>query len=93
MMGKTIAKPSPNLSAPEEVAASEASEMKPTRPGPPAQPTSPAKASKANKAVPPVGQVREERLSTPGHMMPTEKPHKAQPAKDSNGYGAKTAIK
>ena len=32
-----------------------------------------------------------ERLNVPGHRMPTEKPHSAQPASESSGQGANTA--
>ena len=63
----------------------------PTTPGPSAHPTSPARANNANMAVPPSGQCTMERLNVPGHRMPTEKPHSAQPASESSGQGANTA--
>ena len=57
----------------------------PTRLGPKAPPKSPAMASKANMAVPPVGNCLEEILMVPGHIMPTEKPHRMQPISPITG--------
>ena len=58
----------------------------PTRLGPKAPPRSPAMASRANSAVPPRGMRGEAMLIVPGHMMPTEKPQKMQPARLSTGF-------
>ena len=85
-----MAQPNPNFNAEEEPPA--ASDIKPTKLGPPAHPISPAKAKKANIAVPPVGQVFADRLTTPGHIIPTEKPHNAHPARERSGWGANTEI-
>ena len=48
-------------------------------------PKSPANAKNANMAVPPLGQLREEMLMEPGHIMPTAKPQRAQPARPRIG--------
>ena len=42
-------------------------------------PKSPAMARRENIAVPPFGNVFEEILIVPGHIIPTEKPHTIQP--------------
>ena len=60
--------------------------MLPTIPGPMLPPRSPAMASSANMAVPPAGNFLEERLIVPGHMIPTEKPHKIQPESPISGF-------
>ena len=57
----------------------------PTIAGPSAPPRSPASASSANIAVPPVGSVLEEMLIEPGHIIPTEKPHRMHPIRPSIG--------
>ena len=62
-----------------------------TMPGPTAPPRSPAIARKANIAVPPSGIFLEAILIVPGHMMPTEKPHKLHPTRFKNGSGASAA--
>ena len=58
---------------------------RPTIAGPILPPRSPAMASSANMAVPPRGNLCEEILMVPGHMMPTEKPHAIQPTSPVNG--------
>ena len=73
-MGKSIAAKNPARRLP-----SAAEETKPTTVGPQVQPRSPASASIANRAVPPLGMLAEERLNTPGHIIPTEKPQRPQP--------------
>ena len=60
--------------------------MRPTMPGPMLPPRSPAMARSANMAVPPAGNLSEEMLIVPGHMIPTEKPHMIQPTKPANGF-------
>ena len=65
------------------------SETNPTRVGPPEQPTSPASARSANIAVPPPFIEAEALLNVPGHIMPTEKPHTAQPIRDTTGFGTR----
>ena len=85
-IGNTIAAASPLCSEPLSFP-----ETKPTREGPVVQPRSPARANKANMAVPPFGHAAAARLKVPGHMMPTERPHSAQPSSPRTGTGAKTA--
>ena len=63
----------------------------PTRVGPEEQPRSPARARSANMVVPPVGMDAEAMLNVPGHIIPTEKPHTAQPMRPSAGCGANVA--
>ena len=53
--------------------------IRPTIPGPILPPKSPAMARRENIAVPPFGNVFEEILIVPGHIIPTEKPHTIQP--------------
>ena len=53
--------------------------IRPTIPGPILPPKSPAMARRENIAVPPFGKVFEDILMVPGHIMPTENPHKIQP--------------
>lgn len=65
----------------------------PTIPGPDAQPISPPKARIANIAVPPCGYNPEERLNTPGHIMPTENPQIPQAISEITGIGEKTTTK
>lgn len=64
-----------------------APETIPTTVGPPAHPTSPANASNANIAVPPLASEAAALLNTPGHMIPTDRPHNAQPIKPTMGLG------
>ena len=63
-------------------------ETKPTTVGPPPQPTSPPSASSANMAVPPLGSAEDALLKVPGHMMPTDRPHRAQNTRLSPGTGS-----
>ena len=81
-MGKKMAErmPSRRLSP-------ESPDTKPARVGPPEQPRSPPKASMAKRAVPPEGIDLEARLKVPGHMIPTEKPQRAQPISPMTGFG------
>ena len=65
---------------------------KPTTVGPKEQPKSPARASIANIAVPPLGKLSEASENEPGHITPTEKPHKAHPTNDKTGFLRKVAI-
>ena len=60
---------------------------KPTSVGPPEQPTSPASASRANMAVPPFRSAADALLKVPGHMIPTDSPHKEQPIREKSGDG------
>ena len=53
--------------------------IRPTIPGPILPPKSPAMARRENIAVPPFGNIFEEILIVPGHIIPTEKPHTIQP--------------
>ena len=57
----------------------------PTMYGPMEPPRSPAIASNANIAVPPSGILPEVMLIVPGHMIPTEKPHRMQPISPMTG--------
>lgn len=68
-------------------------EMLPTIAGPTVAPKSPAKARKANIAVPPLGHFWDEMLIVPGHIMPTEKPQRAQPASPIIGKAERDAVK
>lgn len=47
--------------------------------GPREQPKSPEKANNANNAVPPYLICFDANENVPGHIIPTEKPHNAQP--------------
>ena len=49
------------------------------------------KYAKANKAVPPSGRRGEVMLMVPGHMIPTEKPHKTQPISPITGSADRDA--
>ena len=42
-------------------------------------------------AVPPLGHFWEEMLMEPGHMMPTARPQRAQPARPSTGEADRAA--
>lgn len=53
--------------------------------GPTDAPRSPPMASSANSPVPPSGISPAAILMEPGHMMPTEKPHKMQPISPKTG--------
>lgn len=66
-------------------------EKRPTINGPTVPPRSPAKAKNANMAVPPMGHFCAEILIVPGHMIPTEMPHSAQPANPMIGEEDKEA--
>ena len=68
-------------------------EKRPTIDGPIVAPRSPAKAKNANMAVPPAGHLCAEILIVPGHMIPTEIPHNAQPANPMIGVEDKEASK
>ena len=59
---------------------------RPTIPGPMLPPRSPAIASKANIAVPPAGNLSDEILIVPGHIIPTEKPQIIHPIKPDIGF-------
>ena len=59
---------------------------RPTIPGPMLPPRSPAIASKANIAVPPAGNLSDEILIVPGHIIPTEKPQIIHPIKPVIGF-------
>ena len=61
------------------------SEIVPTIEGLIVAPKSPASAKNANIAVPPLGQLFEDMLIDPGHIIPTAKPQSAQPASPSIG--------
>lgn len=65
----------------------EALETRPTRVGPPPQPRSPASARNANIDVPPFFISLEAVLNVPGHKIPTDNPHRAQPIKPRTGNG------
>lgn len=65
----------------------------PTREGLTVAPKSPAKAKNANIAVPPLGHFCDEMLIVPGHIIPTETPQSAQPAKPIIGIADKDAVK
>ena len=62
----------------------------PTRLGPPEQPISPPKARSANKAVPPAGSAFDALEKVPGHMIPTDRPHRAHPARLKTRTGINT---
>lgn len=57
----------------------------PTTVGPPEQPISPPRAKRAKSKVPPPLIREEEMLKVPGHKMPTESPHSAQPISPRTG--------
>ena len=82
--GNIIATKIPAFKLPEA-----AVEIYPTRVGPPEHPKSPANAKKANIAVPPFFIRADALLKLPGHMMPTERPHTAQPIREITGDGDK----
>ena len=86
--GKTIAHARPALRLSEQ-----APETIPTIVGPLEQPISPARAKSANIAVPPFGSLAEAMQNTPGHIIPTESPHKAQPISERTGTGERTVIR
>ena len=77
--GKIIAASTPacRLSPKEE-------EIRPVYVGPKEQPRSPPKARRANIALPPFI-LEEAILSVPGHIMPTARPHRAQPIRPITG--------
>lgn len=80
--GKIIAARIPALRLPPA-----ALETSPARVGPPPHPRSPARASRANIAVPPPRIVADALLNVPGHIIPTENPHTAQPIRFIAGTG------
>ena len=55
--------------------------------GPDEQPISPASASRAKRAVPPFLIQADAILKVPGHIIPTDRPHNAQPIKEVTGDG------
>ena len=89
MSGKITANASPDLTV---GVCDTAAEVLATVSGPRKQPTSPPSARMANIAVPPAGYILDARLSVPGHIMPTDIPQSAQPAKDTAGIGTNAAI-
>jgi hypothetical protein len=44
-------------------------------------------------AVPPDGKTLDARLKVPGHMIPTERPQRAHPARERRGKGENTVTK
>ena len=66
-----------------------APDIDPTKSGPVIQPISPASASIANIEPPPLGNISAHRLITPGHIIPTEKPHRAQPMREITELGTR----
>ena len=76
IIGKAVATNNPALRLPPAI-----SENLPTIAGLTVAPKSPAKAKKANIAVPPPGHYCDEMLIVPGHIIPTVKPQRAQPAR------------
>ena len=68
-------------------------EIKPTSPGPAVQPKSPPSASSAKSAVPPLLIDAEALLKEPGHIIPTESPHTAQPIKLTALFGTRLIIR
>ena len=75
MTGKIVAASNPDLRLPPAI-----SERLPTIAGLTIAPKSPAKAKNANIAVPPLGHFCEDMLIDPGHIIPTAKPQREQPA-------------
>lgn len=69
------------------------SETIPASHGPAEAPISPKTANMANMAFPPSGNRWEHRLNEPGHIILTDNPHTAQPARLSKGKGEKTVTK
>lgn len=69
------------------------SDTVPTRVGPDEHPKSPARASKANIAVPPLRREAAALLKVPGHIIPTEAPHKAHPIRLRIGEGVRLISK
>ena len=88
MVGKIVAKSKPNFKFPPT-----ASAILPTIVGQIDAPKSPASAKNANIIVPPLGHFCEEMLIVPGHIIPTAKPHTAQPIKPSIATDDKDASK
>ena len=88
MTGKTAAARSPVLRLPPAI-----SERLPTIAGLTIAPESPAKARNANIAVPPLGHCCEDMLMDPGHIIPTAKPQRAQPASPRIGNADSEANK
>ena len=86
MHGKTVAASNPVLRFPPAI-----SERLPTIAGLTIAPVSPANAKNANIAVPPLGHFCEDMLIDPGHIIPTAKPHSAQPARPRIGVADKDA--
>ena len=71
----------------------ETSDTTPDSHGPSEPPRSPKIASMPNIAVPPRGNVREDRLNTPGHIKLTESPVSAQPSSEKIGHGENTVTR
>ncbi len=65
----------------------------PTSVGPPEQPRSPASARNANIAVPPCLNTAADLLNVPGHMIPTDIPHSAQPKSATAGMGMSAMLR
>ena len=86
--GNAVAANSPAFRLPPAIL-----EIPPTREGLTVAPKSPAKAKNANIAVPPLGHFCDEILMVPGHIIPTETPQSAQPAKPIIGIADKDAVK
>ena len=93
----TPVQPAPQSEAPVRPAAPRAAEspaqrpapaQKPAQLGPTVQPKSPPKARKANSAVPTPGSRRAAKDKVEGHIMDTDRPHRAQPNRLSQGQGA-----
>ena len=59
----------------------------PVSEGPAEHPRSPPRASSANITVPPLRSAADALLKLPGHIIPTERPHIAQPARFNTGEG------
>ena len=86
MSGKITAANRPVFKSPPA-----ASEILPTIAGLAIAPVSPAKAKNANMAVPPLGHLWEDILMEPGHIIPTARPQRAQPARPRTGTGDRDA--
>ena len=68
-------------------------ETKPIRVGPAEQPMSPARAKSANIVVPPLLIFAAQRLKVPGHIIPTDRPQRAQPTNENTGFFESDAIR
>lgn len=88
IIGNTVAAKSPVFRLPPAI-----SDKLPTMAGLTIAPVSPANARNANIAVPPLGHFWEDILIEPGHIMPTVKPQRAQPASPRIGIWDSDASK